>query len=176
MNEPPSQRCESDLLPEPEKLNEQIGQMKKQDFAAFLLGLNPDIIELFATTTQRITQQAVILNRLVLEQYKQIQNINMCLEQMEVRTKQMENLNAHQKRKRNSQMQLGPHFFHLMDESATKQRHIDHKRREKATQKRDEIENKILYQTRIKKGKMDQLLNQERMRSMSQQLDSSSQF
>ena len=100
----------------------------------------------------------------------------MCLEQMEVRTKQMENLNAHQKRKRNSQMQLCPHFFSQMDESVTKQRHIDHKRREKATQKRDEIENKILYQTRIKKGKMDQLLNQERMRSMSQQLDSSSQF
>lgn len=55
VNEPPSQRCESDLLPAPDKLNEQIGQMKKHDFAAFLLGLNPDIIELFASTTQRIT-------------------------------------------------------------------------------------------------------------------------
>ena len=102
VNEPPSQRCESDLLPEPEKLNEQINTLKKQDFAAFLLGLNPNIIELFASTHQLITQQAVVLNRLVVEQYKQIQNINMCLEQMEVRTQQMENMNAYQKRKRNS--------------------------------------------------------------------------
>ena len=71
----------------------------------------------------------------------------------------MENMNAYQKRKRNSQVNLAPQFFQQMEESVSQQRQIDQKRRDKAMEKRDEVENKILQQTRIKKSRMDQLLN-----------------